>query len=188
MKYDERADINSAYDLIASLYENEDDPGRAMSIAEELLERGEDRSWASVWWAYGALHHDLSDEAYARALDFLARVDRPTEARAAALMLMAEIESTQAIEAGGSPDARRQAELLSVAVALAPSWPSLHLRLAYALRELGRVDESRSEARRALEQLERAGPSGDPFDTAISGTTLDRDYVASEVKSLGVGA
>src|SRR5215218_3324606 len=102
-----------------------------MAMADELLERGEDRSWASVWWGYGAVHHDLSDEAYDRALDLLCRVDRSADARAAALMLRAEIESAQAIEAGGSPDPQRQAELLSEAVALAPEWPSLRLRLAY---------------------------------------------------------
>jgi hypothetical protein len=184
MKYDDRPDIDSAYRLIASLYESDDDPGRAMTTAETLLERGEARSWASVWWAYGAVHHDLSDEAYAKALDLLAHVQRPDAARAAALMLRAEIESTQAIDAGGSPDARRQAELLSEAVALAPEWPSLRLRLAYPLRDLGQLNASREEACRALELLERAATTGDPFESAISGTALDLDYVAREVESL----
>lgn len=187
MKYDDRAEVDALYAQIASLYEHDDDPERAMRLAEELLERGEDRSWASVWWAYGAVHHDLSDEAYARALELLARIDRPDEARAAALMLIAEIESTQAIENGGSPDAARQASLLSAATAIAPAWPSLRLRLAYPLRDLGEIQRSRAEAMAALELLDRAEPTEDPVDSAITGLGLDRDYVASEVKAMGAG-
>jgi hypothetical protein len=188
MKYDDRPDVDAMYGQIASLYEDDDDPERAMRLAEELLERGGDRSWASVWWAYGAVHHDLSDEAYARALDLLARVDRPEEARAAALMLIAEIESTQAIESGGGPDAARQAALLSEATAIAPAWPSLRLRLAYALRDLGQLDQSRAEAAATLELLERAEPTEDPVDGAITGLRLDRDYVAGEVKAIVAGS
>jgi len=60
------------------------------------VELGEDRSWASVWWAYGALHHELSDEALVRALELLVRVDRSADARAAALMLQAAIKVAQA--------------------------------------------------------------------------------------------
>jgi hypothetical protein len=186
VKYDERPEIDAAYRRIASLFEDEHDPGRAMEIADELLGRGEERSWASVWWGYGAVHHDLSDDAYARALELLARVDRSDDARAAALMLVAEIESTQAIEAGRSPDPRRQAELLSEAVALAPGWPSLRLRLAYPLRTLGELEASRDEARAALALLERAAATRDPFERAISGAALDRGYVAREVEGLGV--
>lgn len=186
MRYDAREDVNAAYELIAELFEVEDAHKRAMVISGALVELGEDRSWASVWWAYGAVHHDLSDQAYARALDLLARVDRSEDARAAALMLIAEIESTRAIGAGDSPDPRRQAELISDAVALAPQWPSLRLRLAYPLRELGQLDASRREAQAALNQLDRAAPTGDPFESAISGLTLDREYVAAEVKAFGV--
>lgn len=188
MRYDDRPDVNATYELIARLFEVEDAAERAMAISGALVELGEDRSWASVWWAYGAVHHDLSDEALARALDLLARVDRSGSARAAALMLRAEIESTQAIQAGGSPDPRQQADLLSEAVAVAPTWPSLRLRLAYPLRELGEIDAARREAQTALEQLARTGPTGDPFEGAISGIALDRDYVAGEVAALGVGA
>lgn len=188
MTYDPRHDVNAAYELMATLFETDDAPERAMTIAAAMVELGEDRSWASVWWAYGAVHHDLSDEAYARALDLLARVDRSEEARAAALMLIAEIESTQAIDAGGSPDPRRQAELLSEAVALAPAWPSLRLRFAYPLRELGQIDASRREAQTALDQLDRAVTTGDPFESAITGASLDRAYVAGEVRAFGVGA
>lgn len=60
------------------------------------VELGEDRSWASVWWAYGALHHELSDGALAMALELLVRVDRSADARAAALMLQAAIKVAQA--------------------------------------------------------------------------------------------
>lgn len=188
MRYDARQDVNAVYELIATLFEFEDAPERAMAIAGALIELGEDRSWASVWWAYGAVHHDLSDEAYARALELLARVDRSENARAAALMFIAEIESTQAIDAGSSPDPRRQATLLSEAVALAPLWPSLRLRVAYPLRELGQSDASCREAQAALDLLDRAENTGDPFESAISGASLDREYVVGEAKAFGVEA
>lgn len=184
MRYDDRPDIDATYAEIASLYEKHDDAERAMALADDLIGDGEGSSWASVWWAYGAVHHDLSNEAYARALELLSRVDRPDEARAAALMLTAEIESTQAFEAGDTPDPVRQTELLCEARSIAPSWPSVRLRLAYPLRDLGEVVRSSEEAKAALALIDSAKPTTDPFDSAISGLRLDRGYVAAEVQGL----
>ncbi len=184
MRYDDRPEIDATYAEIARLYERHDDAEQGMALSNDLVARGEDSSWASVWWAYGAVHHDLSDEAYARALELLSRVDRPDEARAAALMLTAEIESTQAFEAGATPDPARQAELLSEARSIAPAWPSVRLRLAYSLRDLGDVARSSEEAKVALALIDSAEPTTDPFDTAITGLGIDRGYVAAEVQEL----
>lgn len=76
----------------------------AMIVAEALIGCGEARSWASVWWAYAALHCDMSDEALRKALDLLARVDRPSEARAAVRRLWQNCAAPGAlikISAGG---------------------------------------------------------------------------------------
>src|SRR3954447_24964818 len=43
-----------------------------MIIASALAELGEDRSWASIWWPYGALRYDMSDEALDKAFDLWA--------------------------------------------------------------------------------------------------------------------
>jgi hypothetical protein len=55
MRCDDRPDVDATYAEIAALYEEHDEPDRATSLAEHLLARGEDRSWASVWWRT-ALH------------------------------------------------------------------------------------------------------------------------------------
>lgn len=186
MRYNAVPALDQAYRLIAALYEVEDQPEHAMTIADALVAVGESRSWASVWWAYGAIHFDLSDEAYARALELLAKVDRPSEARAAALMLRAEIESTRAIEANRSPDERRQLELLSEALAHAPGWPNLRVRLARASLAMGDHAAARRHAEIAVERLDQADSPGDPFDSALSGIALDRGYVAQELGLLGL--
>lgn len=183
MRYADSPALDAVYDLVATLYEVDDQPERAMTIAAALLEGGEERSWAAVWWAYGAIHHDLSDEAYARALELLPHVDAMPAARAAALMLQAEIEYTSAVEHGGDPDPARQVELLVEAVGLAPEWPSLHQRVARALHAAGDDERAREHARRAVEARP---PTGDPFESAISGESHDRGYVAEELASLGL--
>lgn len=157
-----------------------------MTIADALVALGEDRSWASVWWAYGAIHHDLSNEAYERALDLLGRVDASDEARAAALMLRAEIEATAAYESQRPPDHRRQSELLTRAVELAPDWPNLHLRLAHASAASGDMEAAQHHGAIAACQFAESPTSDDPFDVALSGTGLDKSYVSSELRSLGV--
>ncbi len=138
-----------------------------------------------MWWAYGALHHDLSDEALRRALDLLGRVNDPDEARAAALMLRAEIKGTQAAYADTDPPATEQRSLLHEAVTVAPAWPRLRLRLARACMSDGEQASSREHATRALALLRETQPTDDPFDTAITGDNLDRDYVEREAAALG---
>jgi tetratricopeptide (TPR) repeat protein len=184
MRYDERPAIDALYSVIARLSESAADPAMAMVIADGLLELGEDRSWASVWWAYGAVHHDLSDEACARALELLGRVDRSDPARAAALMLTAEIESTSAIQTGKTPDARRQIALLSQALELAPDWPALHARLASALVADGRRDEAPPHIEAALAAITEDSVGADPLDTQITGVAFDRDAVAQRLLDL----
>ena len=185
MRYSEDAPINAVYVLLARLAEpNNPDKTQldaVMTVASALLGYGQDRSWASVWWAYGALHHDMSEESLERALDLLARVDTPNEARAAALMLQAEIKMTQAAYSSSDPSPAEQQSLLDDAVSRAPDWPSLRLRLARACRCNGNESAAREHAGRALALLRAADPSEDPFDSAISGRSLDRDYVEHEV-------
>lgn len=156
-----------------------------MVIAFGLIELGEDRSWASVWWAYGALHYDMSDEALDTALDFLGRVDHPAEARAAALMLRAEIKQAQAAYSGSDPSPTEQRTLLGEAVSLAPNWPALRLRLARASKAAGDEQEARGHATEALALL-ASGSTQDPFDSALSGRNLDRAYVERELEALGL--
>lgn len=182
MRYDNRPEIDAQYAEIAFLYDVREAPERAMALADQLVTDGEDRSWASVWWAYGAVHYDLRDEAYDRALELLARVDRSEEARAAALMLTAEIESTSATDHGRSPDPVRQVELLGAAIAIAPDWPSLRLRVAYPLRELGEIERAHQEAQKALDLIDCADVAeDDPYEHAITGRQISRAYAAQEV-------
>ena len=157
-----------------------------MIVAEAMLSCGQDRSWASVWWAYAALHHDMSDEALQRALDLLARVDTPSDARAAALMLQAEIKMTQAAYASADLSPAEQRSLLEEAVLLAPAWPSLRLRLARACKADREDSLAREHAERALMLLRETEPTDDPFDSAITGRNLDREYVEREGAALGV--
>ncbi len=188
MRYSPSTAINEAYNLISHLYVTEFQDAksspRAMTIAAALAELGEDRSWASVWWAYGAIHYDLSDEAYARALELLGKVDASDEARAAALMLRAEIKFTQAIQRDAEPDGQEQVELLAEAVALAPEWPLLRVRLARALHSLGKDEAARRHAEAAITLTRRAKPSDDPFETAITGNGLRRGWADDELAAL----
>ncbi|MFT4049169.1 MAG: hypothetical protein QM648_04940 [Solirubrobacterales bacterium] len=110
-----KAAKESTYLQIIRMYDvsDLDNPSRAMKLAEELIARGETDTWASVWWAYGAIHYDLGDEALEAALGKLATVSEPVGARAAALLLTAEIESTIAIQFGGRPEAERQLSFLA---------------------------------------------------------------------------
>lgn len=178
-------DVDAAYALIARLYEpdhpSDARPDDAMTIAAALIELGERRSWASVWWSYGALHHDLSDEALARALELLEGVTGPDEARAAALMLRAEIAFQQDVYAQTSHSPDEQRRLLEAAAALVPGWPSLHIRLARAYHDAA---DDRAAAEHAARALELRRPSDDPFDSAISGHNLDREYLTSEAERL----
>lgn len=190
MRYSADGALNSVYTLIARLSEPSDpDDARldeAMTIADGLIACGEDRSWASVWWAYSAQHYEMSDEALGRALDLLARVERPAEARAAALMLRAEIKMTQAVYSQSDPSPSEQRAWLEEAASLAPDWPSLQLRLARACKSDGQESAALEHATRALSLLKEAVPSDDPFDSAITGRNLDRDYVQREVDAIGV--
>lgn len=189
MRYDDLPALDNAYQLIATLYAIEFQASysaeRAMTIASALGELGEDRSWASVWWAYGVIHHDLSDEGFERALDLLVRVDRSREARAAALMLHTEIQLTQAIYRDARPDQDEQVRLLAEAVALAPGWPNLRVRLARALLSAGDMESAREHAEAAV-TLARAERSDDPFDIAITGKGLRPGWASDELKSLGL--
>ncbi len=189
VRYTESPVLNEVYELLAVLFETEfEDPlsaERAMTIAAALGELGEDRSWASVWWAYGAVHHDLSDEALARALELLSKVVAPDSARAAALMLRAEIKFSQAVNAGDEPNPREQVELLSEASKLAPDWPSIRVRLARALHDANRNDLAREQAEAATAFVEPS-PSVDPFDTAISGRGLRPGWAHDELNALGL--
>ncbi len=156
-----------------------------MVIADALAELGEDRSWASVWWAYGAIHHDLSDEALERAGDLLERVDRFDQAQAAALMLRAEIRYTQALYRDAEPDQNEQLGILSEAVGLAPEWPNIRVRLARALWSAGDAESARMHAEAAI-ALTAAPPSEDPFDVAISGKGLRPGWASDELTALGL--
>ncbi|MFN8149662.1 MAG: hypothetical protein U0R24_00860 [Solirubrobacterales bacterium] len=190
MKYSDSKFLQAVYELIGTLYVTEfrvaRNPERAMAISAALVELGEDRSWASVWWAYGAINHDLRDQACERALVLLAKVEAPEQACAAALMLRAEIRFTQAIQSGDEPDQIEQAELLSEAVALAPDWPNLCARLARALHAAGDEQAARRHAMRAVALMEQAGPPEDPFDTAFTGTGLQSGWAAEELGALGL--
>lgn len=190
MRYSADGALDAAYELIARLSEPDDpDDARldeAMTVADGLIACGEDRTWASVWWAYAALHYEMSDEALHRALGLLARVDRPAEARAAALMLQAEIKMMQAAYAQTGPSAPEQRSLLEGAASLAPDWPSLQLRLARAYKLDGQDSAALEHAMQALSLVQGAMPTADPFDSAITGRNLDRDYVEREVAALGV--
>lgn len=190
MRYSPDPSLNAKYAHLATLAapENPDEArlDEVMTMAGALIGRGEDRSWASVWWAYAALHYDMSDEALERASDLLARVEMPAEARAAALMLQAEIKMTQAAYAAKDPMAEEQRSLLKEAVALAPDWPSLRLRLARAHKADGEASEASENARRALALLRESEPSDDPFDSAITGRNLERGYAERELAALEI--
>jgi Flp pilus assembly protein TadD len=130
------------------------------------------------------VNYDLSNEAYARALELVARVDRSDAARAAALMLTAEIEMKAAFWQDRPVDRARQVELLTRALELAPDWPDLHARLAYALVQVGRRDEARPHAGAALAGMCDDPLAADPFDQLITGVAFVRDVVASDMEEL----
>ncbi len=190
MKYSERPALDHVYASLAEMLEpadpNRAQPKLAMTIASALAELGEDRSWASVWWAYGAVRHDLSDSALEQAFQLLDRVERPKEARAAALMLRAQVRYSQAVYAEATPDASEQHALLQEAVELAPGWPELRVRLARACKTIGDELAAKEHAARAVELLAEVAPTDDPFDAAISGLSLDRAYVTKELEGLGL--
>jgi hypothetical protein len=182
--------LDAVYALLAEMLEparpGDARMGEAMTIAAALAELGEDRSWASVWYAYGALHHDLSDEALERGRELLTRVERPAAARAAALMLLAEVEQQQATYAHEIASPARQRDLLAEAVALAPEWPMLHVRLARAYHDAGDDERARFHADETLSLLPAAQPRPEPFEDAISGRTLSREYITEELRELGL--
>jgi hypothetical protein len=193
MRYSPDASIDAVYRLLARLAAPEDPAevrlDEVMIVADALIACGHHRSWASVWWAYAAVHYDMSDEALERAWGLLAAVDAPTEARAAALMLQAEIKMTQAAYASADPAPAEQHALLEEAASLAPEWPSVRLRLARAAKSDGHDAKAREHASAALALLRQGGSTDDPFDSAISGRNLDQGYVEREVAALdGPGA
>lgn len=189
MRYSENGTIDAAYALIADMIApatlDEAQPQSAMTVAAALMELGERDSWATVWWAYGALNHDLSDAALQSAMETLGDVVRPRLARAAALMLKAQTAYTLAIRSERPPATDEQRQLLEAAFELAPTWPELRVRLARACKESGDEAAAREHAARALEGL-RIGPPADPFDAAISGWNLDPEYVRAEFEELGL--
>jgi hypothetical protein len=180
--------MNGVYEVLAKLAAPEDPAAvrlnEVMVIADALITCGEDRSWPSVWWAYAALHYDMRDEALDRAIGLLESVEHPTEAVAAALMLRAEIKMTQAAYASTDPSAVEQESLLERAVALAPKWPALRLRLARAAKAGGHEGLAAEHGAAALALIRELGPSPDPFDSAITGRNLDYSYVEGEVATL----
>lgn len=184
MIYDSREDIDRLYKQIADMFEIQDQPWEAMALSDALIDKGEEDSWASVWWAYGAIHTILSDEACERALDLLTKVDRSEPARAAALMLTAEIEFTSALQSGHELDPERQLQLLAQAVELAPRWPALRLRIADALRALGRNSEACRSATLAAEWIEQHRGNLDPYDTAITGFGLIPELVRERSRQI----
>lgn len=187
MRYSDSRSLNATYEVIARLlvieFQEATSAERGMTISAALGELGEDRTWASVWWAYGAIHYDLSDEALRQALDLLVKVDASPEARAAALMLWAEIKLTQAIHSDSEPDQQEQTTALAEAVALAPMWPSIRVRLARALQSSGENELARMHAEKAV-AITQAEPSSDPFDIAITGTGLASGWAAQELSAL----
>jgi hypothetical protein len=188
MRYSPDDRFDRVYKLLARLAAP-DDPDDArldevMIVADAQIACGQDRSWASVLWAYAALHYDMSDEALERAAELLGRVTEPAEARAAALMLQAEVKMTQAAYASTDPSPAEQRLLLEEAVSLAPQWPALRLRLARAAKSEGQAAEAREHAAAALALLRDSGPTDDPFDSAITGRNLDPAYVEREVAAL----
>lgn len=189
MRYSDIQSINATYELIATLYASEfhdmASAERAMTISLALAELGEARSWAGVWWAYGAIHHDLSDEAFDRAIEMLNRVDSSPPARAAALMLTAEIRMTQAAYRDEDPDQAAQIELLTEAAKLAPDWPSVRVRLARALVAVGNAEAARTHADAAL-ALMPSEPSTNPLDVTLTGGGLRSGWVADELRGLGL--
>ncbi|HEX2084477.1 MAG TPA: hypothetical protein VHF89_02245 [Solirubrobacteraceae bacterium] len=186
MIYSARPAVDAAYRVIAVQYVDHEQPDWAMTFADALIELGEARSWASVWWAYGAVHYDLSDESLERALELLPSVDASPAATAAALMLQAEISMTDAIHRDRDPDHDEQHALLARAVKLAPEWPELHLRLARAAVAVGDDAGAARHARLVRELYRRHPPSNDPFDVAFTGLGLLRENVLTELTRLGL--
>jgi tetratricopeptide (TPR) repeat protein len=190
VRYSEVPALNAAYELIANLFEPsagpaEARPEEAMTISRALVELGEGRSWASVWFAYGALHHDLSDEALSRALELLAQVEGPAECKAAALMLDAEVRYSLAVYSETEPSHSDQVALMAEAVALVPNWPNLHVRLAREHLATGDRERAINHAREAMRLLEQRESGTKPFDS-ISGHSLSVDHVRAEFSELGL--
>lgn len=178
--------LDAVYALVATLYEDADQPDQAMTICAALMTLGEERSWATVWWAYGATHHDLADEALAGALALLPAVDRSPWARAAALMLQAEIEDQSAAYDGGRADPARQTRLLSEAVQLAPAWPGLHLRLARACADAGDDATARHHATETMRLIDDGPAEPTAFERALTGHGLIAEAVTSELRGLAL--
>jgi len=190
VRYSEVPALNATYKLIANLFEPSAGPAaarpaEAITICLALVELGEDRSWASVWFAYGALHHDLSDEALNHALELLARVEGPADCKAAALMLDAEVRYSLAVYSETEPSHSDQVALMAKAVALVPTWPNLHIRLAREYLATGERERAINHAREAIRLLERRESGAKPFDS-ISGHSLSIDHVRSELSELGL--
>lgn len=178
MIYDERPSIDATYRQIAEWFEEPGDPSTGMLVSDALIELGEADSWASVWWSYGAVHYDLTDEAYARAIDLLAGVVRSAAARAAALVLRAEVAFTAANEQRRPQDIPAQIEMLREAAALRPDWPAPCLRLARALAQGGRDAEANNEVQRLTELVANAeAPSRASISPLLTSTDLTPSHL-----------
>jgi len=190
MRYSDNPPLDAVYDLLARLSapRNPDEQrlDEVMIVADALIASGQDRTWASVWWGYAALHYDMSDDALRRAAHLLRDVDGPREARAAALMLRAEIMMTQASYGLVSPSPSEERSLLEVAVSLEPTWLSLHMRLARALKTEGQDAKAHRHGAEVLALLNRFSSTQDPFDSAFTGRNYDHSYVKQEVTKLAL--
>ena len=74
MRYDERPEFDTAYRLIASLFDDEDDAGRAMAVADELL-AGVEKTRHARSFHYAAFARRLIEEATRRPRDDRAHRD-----------------------------------------------------------------------------------------------------------------
>ena len=158
----------------------------SLTITAALIELLEDRAWATIWWAYGALHHLLDDESLDRAQDLLKDVRGSAEARAASLIMRAATLHTLATHQGVDPDEVLQLRLLEEAVTVAPDWPAVHIMLAESHNSLGARTEAARHASRALELLaEPAGEELEPFEVAIARMGVATSFIREHLVDLG---
>lgn len=181
-------DLETTYELIGRLYavDDLDDSGAAMQLSRDLIERGNSNSWASVWWAYGALNFDLSDEAWDEALRLLSRVDHPPEAQGAAKMLTAAVEATISIYSGAAADPERQVALHKEALSFCPDWPKIHLLLGQYLRKMGRDTEAKAAIARAIDLVRRDHGNLDVVDRTFAGYDMSNQYLRDTARDFGI--
>lgn len=191
MKYHENPRVSALLRLAGSQALRDTSPNGlpdSLTITAALLDVLDDRAWAAVWWSYGAIHHLLDDESLARARDLLRDVRAPRDARASALMLRAEIINTLAIWQETDRDEPLQVRLLEEALAIAPDWPALHIRLAQSHNSLGAAAEAARHGSRALELLSEFSATTDlePFEEAIAGFGTEPSDARKGLEMAGV--